>query len=91
MHERPAFDCTRGQHLPDFRGFSPGCPLLGALLPRRASSRSPVRTPAGGGLGRARIVSWGRAQSPKRRPYPLNGTAFISLNYPRQKYTANFI
>ena len=35
MHKRPAFDCTRGQHFPHFRRFSPGCPLLGALLPRR--------------------------------------------------------
>ena len=71
MHKRPAFDCTRGQYFPDFWDFSPGCPLLGALLSRRASSRSPDRTPAGGGLGRARVVSWGRAQSSKRRPYPL--------------------
>ena len=69
MHERPAFDCTRGQYVLDFRGFSPGCTLLGALLPPRASSRSPDRTPAGHGLGRARVVSSGLAQSSKRSPY----------------------
>ena len=58
MHERPAF-------LP-FSGFSPGCPLLGAHLARRASSRSPDRTLARGGLSRARVALWGRAQSLKR-------------------------
>ena len=89
MHERPAFDCTRGQDFPDFRRFSPECPLLIALLHRRASFRSPDRTPATGGLGRARVVSWGRAQSSKRRPYPLDGTALISLQYPCQKYAAS--
>ena len=89
MHKRPAFDCTRDQHPPDFRGFSPGCPLLGALLPRRASSRSPDRTPAEGGLGRARVVSWGRAHRSKRRPHPLNGTALLSPHYPCQKYTVH--
>ena len=86
MHERPAVDCTRGQHFPEIWGFSPGCPLLGALLPRRASSRSPDRTPAEGGLGRARVVSWGRAHRSKRRPHPLNGTALLSPHYPCQKY-----
>ena len=87
MHKRPAFDCTRGQYFPDFWDFSPGCPLLGALLSRRASSRSPDRTPAGGGRVRARVTSWGRAQSSKRSPYPLDGTALISLHYPCQKCT----
>ena len=71
MHERPAFDCMRGQHVLDFRGFSPGCTLPGALLPLRASSRSPDRTPAGNGLGCARVVSSGLVQSLKRSPYPL--------------------
>ena len=56
MHEGPAFDRTRGQHFPDFRRFSPGCPLLGVLRPRVASSRPLDRTSAGGGLGRARVV-----------------------------------
>ena len=82
------FGCTKGQHFPYFRGFSPGCPLLGALLPRRASPRSPDWTPVGNSLARASIFGWGRAQSSKRRPYPLDGTALISLHYPCQKYIA---
>ena len=83
MHERPAFDCTRDQHFLNFRLFSPGCLLLGVLLPRRAFSRSPARTPARDGLGRARVVSWGRVQSSKRRPYPLDSTTCISLHCTR--------
>ena len=59
MHQRPAFDFTRGQHFSDFRHSSPGCPLLGALHPRRDSSRSRDRTTAGGSLGRALDVSFG--------------------------------
>ena len=78
MHEMPASDWTRGQHFADCRGFSPGCPLLGALVPRRAFSRSLARA----GLGRFRVVWWGRAQSSKRRPYPLNGAGFSSVALP---------
>ena len=51
MRESPAFLVSL---------FSPWCPLFGAVLPRHASSRSPARTPAGGGLRRARLVSWRR-------------------------------
>ena len=96
MRERPAFDCTRGQHFLDFRLFSPGCPLLGALLPRRASSRSPARTLAGGGLGRAHVASWGvckfetQALSPRWHrlhvtalPVPKNiPYLYVSREYP---------
>ena len=35
----------------------------------------------------ASVVSLGRVQSSKSRPYPLDGTALISLHYPCQKYT----
>ena len=43
MYERSSFNCTRDQHFLDFRRFSPGCPFLIAIVPRRASSRSPDR------------------------------------------------
>ena len=42
---RKIFGCTIGQHFPDFRGFSPGCPLLGAL---------PLARLTGPGRGRPR-------------------------------------
>ena len=82
---------SRGQHFPDFRGFSPGCPLRGALLSRRASSRSPDLTPAGGGPGRARVVSWGRAQSSKRSSFPVDGTALKSLHYSCQNHAVPLV
>ena len=75
---RPAFDCTIGQHFPVFRGFSPECPLLGAPLPRWASSRSPERTPTGGGLCCTRVVvrAWAKfetqAPSPKWHRLDIN-------------------
>ena len=62
--------CSRGHTaFLDFGIFSPRCPLLGSFLPRCDSSRSPAWTPAGGGLGHARVVSWRRVKSLKRRPY----------------------
>ena len=87
MHERLAFDGAKGQHFLDFRRFS----HLGALRPRRASSRSPDGTPAGGGRGRARVVSSGSVEHSKRRPYPLDSTALISLRYLCQKIYPAFI
>ena len=66
------FGGTRGQRFPDFRGLLPGCPLLRALLPRRASSCSPDRIPA----GEASAV-----------PASSGGTALLSLHYPCQTYT----
>ena len=75
---QPAFDRTRGQHFSDFQGFSPGCPLLGALLPRQVFSRSPDRPPAGDGLGLPASSRGGLRK--------IRNTAFISLHYRWQKY-----
>ena len=60
LHERPA--------VPRFRRFSPGYPLIGALLPRRASSRSADRTSAGGGLACARLISESAGPIPSMAP-----------------------
>ena len=59
---------------------------------RRALCRSPGRTPAGSGLGRARVVSWRRVQNRNSGPIPwivppaYHYTAVLVLTY----YTKGF-
>ena len=83
------FRCTRGQHS---RGqqfldrlFSPPGAHFSAhfFLVGFPFARLPWPNPAGVGLGSARVVSWGRVQSSKRRPYPLDSTTCISLHCTR--------
>ena len=47
--------------------------------------------PPGGGLGRARVVSWGRAQSSKRSSFPVDGTALESLHYSCQNHAVPLV